>query len=323
MNVFMARRLFGSKMQKIILAILVIILSVVLFNRFGLANNGFNLTNVSVDKALILSGGPAKDGIPSIDKPKFIATKAVDYLEASDRVLGLNYQGIIKAYPIKILNYHEIVNDEFDGQPIAITYCPLCNSGIAYLSNINGNKLSFGVSGLLYNSDVLLYDRETKSLWSQIMSTAISGPLIGHRLKLVNLSHTSWQDWQKRYPESSVLSADTGYSRDYTHNPYAGYELDSSVWFPVVAQDDSRHPKALIISIEIDGKFKAYPFSELEQLEGNLNDNFAGEELIIHYSKQYQSASITDTQGNELPTVTSFWFAWVAFHPNDTVFSLD
>jgi hypothetical protein len=310
-------------MKKTILIILLAILSFVLFNRFGLANNGFDLSNSSVDKELILSGGPAKDGIPSLDKPKFVSADKVDFLSPTDRILGMNYQGIVKAYPIKILNFHEIVNDDFEGKPVAITFCPLCGSGIAYLTNINGKKHSFGVSGLLYNSDVLLYDRETNSLWSQIMSTAISGPLLGHHLEMVTLSHTSWQDWQQRYPESLVLSTDTGFSRDYSSNPYQGYELDNSIWFPVAAQDDSHPPKSLVIWVEIEGKFKAYPFSELEKLDSELSDDFAGKDLIIRYSKQYHSANITDKAGVELPAVTTFWFAWVAFHPKGSVFSAD
>ncbi|MBL1321816.1 MAG: DUF3179 domain-containing protein [Methylophaga sp.] len=310
-------------MKKIILVILVSIFFLVLLNRFGFANNGFDLSNASVDQSLILSGGPSKDGIPSLDKPKFVSADEVDFLNPTDRILGMNYQGIVKAYPIKILNFHEIVNDDFNGQPVAITFCPLCGSGIAYLTNINGKKHSFGVSGLLYNSDVLLYDRETNSLWSQIMSTAISGPLLGHQLEMVTLSHTSWQDWQQRYPESLVLSINTGFSRDYSTNPYQGYDLDNSIWFPVATQDDSHPAKALIIGIKIEGEFKAYPFSELEKSSSELSDNFAGKDLIIRYNKQHQSASISDKGGNELPAVTTFWFAWYAFHPEGSVFSMD
>ncbi len=310
-------------MKKAILVILLAILSLILFNRFGLANNGFDLSNSSIDKKLILSGGPAKDGIPAIDDPKFILAKNADFLLPSDRVLGLDYRGIIKAYPIKILNFHEIVNDDFNDQPVAITFCPLCGSGIAYLREINGKKVTFGVSGLLYNSDVLLYDRETESLWSQIISTAISGPLRGQHLKMLTLTHTTWQDWQKRHPRTLVLSINTGFSRDYSNNPYDGYELDRALWFPVVAQDNSRDPKSLIIGIEINGRFKGYPFTELEKLDAALLDKVAGKKIIINYSKIHQSASITDENGKLLPTITTFWFAWHAFHPTALIFSIE
>ncbi len=307
-------------MNRTILIILLSILSLLLLNRCHASNNGFDLTDALVPAELIMSGGPAKDGIPSLDQPKFIAASEAGFLQNSDRILGMNFQGIKKAYPIKILNYHEIVNDDFNGQAITITFCPLCGSGIAYSANINGNKHNFGVSGLLYNSDVLLYDRETQSLWSQIMNKAISGPLKFHRLQAITLSHTSWQDWKHRYPNTLVLSTDTGYQRDYTNNPYDGYELDSSIWFPVTAQDNRYHPKALVVGIELNGQFKVYPFLELEKLNSEVKDTFASEDLIIRYNKQHQSVSIYDPHGNELPTITTFWFAWYAFHPQGLVF---
>lgn len=307
-------------MNKTALVILMTIFSFFPLSQGNAADNGFDLTDALVPAELIIAGGPQKDGIPAIDKPNFVAPGEADYLASSDRVLGINYQGIVKAYPIKILNFHEIVNDDFNGQAIAITFCPLCGSGIAYSAKINGKKYSFGVSGLLYNSDVLLYDRQTASLWSQMMNKAISGPLKGQRLQTIAMSHTTWQDWQQRHPDSLVLSTNTGYRRDYTTNPYRGYELDRKIWFPIVAKNNNHHPKALIIGIEIDGKFKGYPFSELEQLGTDLKDNFAGHDLIIRFNRQHQSANISDRQGNELPTVTTFWFAWYAFHPQGLVF---
>jgi len=307
-------------MKKIILIILILILSVLLLNKCSAANNGFDISNALVPAELILSGGPQKDGIPALDNPSFISATDAKFLNGSDRVLGMNYQGVTKAYPIKILNYHEIVNDEFNGDPIVITFCPLCGSGIAYSAIINGKKYHFGVSGLLYNSDVLLYDRETESLWSQIMNKAISGPLQGYRLQTITLSHTSWQDWKQRYPESLVLSSNTGFRRDYTTNPYRNYQLDRNIWFPVTAQDDSYHPKELVIGIEINGQFKAYPFAELEKAGSQITDNFAGENLRIYFNKQHQSGRIFDLDGNELPSVTTFWFAWYAFHPEGQVF---
>jgi len=308
-------------MKKIVLIILVAILSFLVFNRIGLANNGFDLSNASVPAALIMGGGPPKDGIPSLDNPKFIFVNDVDFLQNTDRVLGINFQGIIKAYPIKIMNYHEVVNDNFNSHPVAITFCPLCRSGIAYSANIKGKKHSFGVSGLLYNSDVLLYDRETESLWSQIMSTAISGPLKDHHLTAIPMQNTTWQDWKQQHPNTLVLSTETGYRRDYTSSPYVGYELDNSIWFPVAAQNNSYHPKSLVLGIEIEGKFKAYPFSELEKTNGDLSDSFVGKNLVIRFNKQYQNARVLEHQGEELPSIVTFWFAWYAFHPEGLVFT--
>ena len=136
-------------------------------------NNGFDLSNALIPVEQIKHGGPARDGIPAISQPDFISEKQARFLEDADRVLGINMQGEQKAYPVRILNYHEIVNDHF-GDVVLVSYCPLCGTGMAFLANRDGKDFDFGVSGLLYNSDVLLYDRQTESLWSQIRKQAIS-----------------------------------------------------------------------------------------------------------------------------------------------------
>ena len=138
---------------------------------------------------------PLLDGIPSIDQPEFKKASAVK-LEEGARVLGVMVNGVAKAYPISIMNYHEIVNDEFAGQPVVVTYCPLCGSGIAFDAAIDGQAKTFGVSGLLYNSDVLLYDRQTQSLWSQIMMQAVTGPMAGKELQMLPTMNTSWGEWK-------------------------------------------------------------------------------------------------------------------------------
>ena len=180
----------------------------------GQSLNGFDLSNASLPVSQILSGGPPRDGIPAIDRPRFIAARQAAFLGDDDRVLGVYHKGIARAYPIRILNWHEIVNDQFAGEAVVVSFCPLCGTGTAF-STLHGKAKTFGVSGLLYNSDLLLYDRETESLWSQIAATAISGPLRGEGLTLLPVAHTTWADWRKRYPDTTVLSTDTGYSRDY------------------------------------------------------------------------------------------------------------
>src|SRR5437870_5629196 len=193
--------------------------------------NGFDLKDSLVPPDQILPGGPGRDGIPAIDAPKFVKASAAN-LAAADRVLGLVHNGAVKAYPVRILNWHEIVNDRFGDEAIAITYCPLCGAGIAYAARAGGRPTTFGVSGLLYNSDLLLYDRATQSLWSQIEARAIAGPLKGEKLTPVALTHTTWADWKARHPDTLVLSAETGFSRDYSRDPYAGYESSSRIMFP-------------------------------------------------------------------------------------------
>ncbi len=140
----------------------------------------------------IVSGGPPPDGIPSIDNPKFIPANQSDFLSDSEAVVGVTFGGITRAYPLQILVWHEIVNDNFNGLPIAITYCPLCYSSAAFVRQINGNTAEFGTSGKLYNNNLVMYDRLTRSLWSEIWGQAISGNLTGHTLERVPSDLMTW-----------------------------------------------------------------------------------------------------------------------------------
>jgi len=172
--------------------------------------NGFDLEDALVPVDMIQSGGPPRDGIPALSRPRFVSAKEADFLEQTDRVLGITLNGVSRAYPIKILNFHEIVNDRFSDASVVVTFCPLCGTGIVFRGSIEGVDHSFGVSGLLYNSDVLLYDQQTESLWSQIGGRAISGPRKGTPLERLPVTHTTWEDWLGRHPDTRVLSIDTG-----------------------------------------------------------------------------------------------------------------
>lgn len=185
--------------------------------------NGFDVSETLVPAEQIHHGGPPKDGIPAIDRPRFVAASRAGFLEPDDAVLGIMHRGDARAYPVRILNWHEVVNDRIAGQPVAVTYCPLCGSGVAFVAEHGGTVLNFGVSGLLYNSDVLLYDRATQSLWSQLMGRAISGSMKGAVLTALPLAHTTWAHWRTMHPSSRVLTPDTGYVRNYDRDPYAGY----------------------------------------------------------------------------------------------------
>jgi len=281
---------------------------------------GFKMNNLRIPYEEIRRGGPPKDGIPSIDHPKFLNISKADFLKDDDYVLGVEINGKAKAYPIRILNYHEIVNDWFGEMPIVVTYCPLCGSGASFEARIDGAHYTFGVSGLLYNNDVLLYDRKTESLWSQIMGEAVSGDASGKKLDLIPMSHTSWKSWRTNYPNTLVLSTNTGHARDYAKKPYTGYEKSDDLMFPVSQTNPLFKNKEKVIGIEIDGKFKAYPFSKLKKLKEDLNDEFNGHSLIVKFDKTSQSALIFNDSGEELPTITLYWFAWYTFHPDTKVF---
>ena len=285
------------------------------------SKNGFILDDALIPLKEIRSGGPGRDGIPSLDNPVFVTADNARFLKSKDRVLGVELNGVQRAYPIRILNYHEIVNDTLGGQPIVITYCPLCGSGMAFDSSINGKRLEFGVSGLLYNSDVLLYDRQSRSLWSQIMSTAVTGNMKGTRLDPLPVAHTTWRDWQTRHPDTEVLSTRTGFRRNYKVDPYLNYGRNGRLYFPV-AEENRRYPrKSIVMGLEIDGRFKAYPFKELKKSPSQFTDEFQGEQIEVYYDDRNQTARILDAHGNELPSLIAFWFAWYAFHPNTEIYT--
>lgn len=284
-------------------------------------DNGFDLTEPLVPVEQIYHGGPARDGIPAIDKPNFIDANKVDFLKAKDRILGLIYESSVRAYPIKILNYHEIVNDKINQQAIIISYCPLCGSGMAFKTKHNVSDSTFGVSGLLYNNDMLLYDRETSSLWSQILSKAITGKMKGASLEPLILQNTTWQNWLQRYPDTKVLSTDTGYQRQYDRHPYGQYDINSALYFPVQYSSARYHPKERVFGLTIGQQHKAYPLSELtKQNKTSITDTFSNMNLTIEFDVKNQSAVFYNDQQQALPATNLFWFAWFAFHPDTEVY---
>jgi len=266
-----------------------------------------------IPEAEIHRGGPPKDGIPAIDKPQFIPARDASDLSPGDRVIGLIASDGPKAYPVRILNWHELVNDG----DIIVSYCPLCGTGMAF----QVPTADFGVSGLLYNSDMLLYDRKTESLWSQILGQAISGERKGEKLHMLAVENTSWQHWQETHPDTLVLSNKTGYSRNYSNSPYGQYDTSKALYFPVSQKSKRYHPKEKVIGIELN-VFKAYPFIELDKSAVNvLKDKVAGQAIEIHFNRQHRSGYIRLASGKTLATLTSYWFAWYAFHPETQVYT--
>ena len=291
--------------------------------------NGFVLDEASIPVKEILQGGPPRDGIPALYYPEFVEADEANYLSADDRVLGVVIGGKARAYPVRILDWHEIVNDEIGVQKFVVTYCPLCGTGMVFATNltINGEStaLSFGVSGLLYQSDVLLYDRETESLWSQVMSEAVVGTLKGTPLPQIPVFHTSWQDWLAKHPATQVLGLETGFERDYTRSPYEGYDQSQRLYFNVSNKAPSDyHPKERVLGVEVDGVYKAYPFAELfATANKQFTDNINGRELKISWDDVAETAYVQDEDGKDITSLIAFWFAWYTFHPETEVFTAD
>ena len=306
------------KAQKAGASIFIMVLVSVAF----LALSGFDYSRHSIPLDDISDGGPGKDGIPSIDTPHFLTVAEADQslMKIEDRVIGFAYKGQARAYPIKILNWHEIVNDRVGGNPVVISFCPLCGTGMVFDAHVKNRNLKFGVSGLLYQSDMLLYDHQTESLWSQIKSEAVTGPMLGTRLKLLPSTHTNWGSWKKKYPHTKVLSDQTGFQRSYNRDPYQGYESSSRLMFDVDLRDSKYHPKEKVIGIELDGKYKAYAFSELSRSRSPVKDIFNKIPIQIYFDRKTQTAVIRGEKNKELPAVVGFWFAWYAFHPTTKIF---
>ena len=282
---------------------------------------GFDLENATIPLKDIKDGGPRRDGIPAIDEPKFLPVMEVDFLKDDDLLMSMSLGGVTRGYPIRILDHHEIVNDQIGDLAFAVTYCPLCGTGMIFDRTIEGEITTFGVSGLLYQSDVLLYDRATESLWSQLMMECISGDRVGMRLTWLPSEFMTWASWKDRYPGGKVLSNKTGHRRNYQRTLYRGYEDSESVYFPVPLYRDDLGIKDWILGVELNGKHTAYDLRLFES--GRVyGDEFGGRKLRLQYDPLTRHAQVTDTDsGDKIPHVFAYWFAWQAFYPGTRLMS--
>lgn len=273
-----------------------------------------------VDPEKLVGGGPPKDGIPSIDNPRFVSVEEADrWIQDNELVLAMIYKGVKRVYPLQIMVWHEIANDEVAGDPILITYCPLCGSGIAYERMLEGTEVEFGVSGKLYNSNLVMYDRLTNSYWSQIDGLAIVGEWTGTKLIPVSIDTVVWRDWKKAHPDSEILSQDTGFNRPYGNDPYGSYYEDSFIWFPVEGRNDVIHPKTVIFGVELNGEYKAFPEDDLKELKV-IEDTVGGSRIRIE-REDSGIVTVTDLEtGEEIVKERDFWFAWYAFHPDTELY---
>lgn len=280
--------------------------------------NGFALAPASVPADEILPGGPPRDGIPALDHPETLPAAEAGWRDG-EIVLGLEAGGEARAYPVAVLNWHELVNDTLGGEPVLVSFCPLCGTGLAFHRRVGGAVRRFGVSGLLYRSDLLMYDRESESLWSQISAKAVTGPLVGQRLRLLRSRMVEWGEWKKRHPGTTVLSPRTGHTRDYGRSPYGAYPVSDDLYFPVPV-DPRYHPKMPTIGLRVvGGSTRAYPASELVAAGGVAEERFESHSVRVAYDAERQVFDVTAPP--EVEVVEGFWFAWAAFHPETTVFS--
>jgi hypothetical protein len=241
--------------------------------------------------AQIRSGGPPKDGIPPVDQPKFItAAEAGAWLRDNEPVVVHEARGDARAYPLQILIWHEIVNDEVSGRPVAVTFCPLCNTAIAFDRRLDGRLLDFGTTGNLRHSDLVMYDRQTESWWQQITGEALVGELTGRRLTLLPAAIVSFGEFKAAHPGGRVLSRETGHSRAYGNNPYVGYDsVDSTPFLYDGPKDDRLRPMERVVTVSLAGEDVAYPFSALAQ-QRVVRDRVGGRPIVLFFGPGTSSA---------------------------------
>lgn len=280
----------------------------------------FNLDDLRLPRDAILSGGPRKDGIPSLTEPNCVPVAEADFLRPGDRVIGVTIAGEARAYPIHVLMWHEAINDVLGTTPIAIIYCPLCDSASVVDRRLDDRVYEFGISGLLYNSNVLLYDRTDDALWSQIGLTAVSGPNAGRFLTHLPWELTTFGPWAKAHPDSTVVSFETGHARNYGRSPYGEYFDVDTLMFPVAPLDRRLPVKERVVGVRVDGTYKAYPVKVISTSPGGrVRDDVAGQPVELEADRRAGRVRVVRA-GEGMQVVHTFWFAWAAIHPETTVY---
>jgi len=262
-----------------------------------------------VDLSEVRDGGPPKDGIPPVDDPEFVSPDAAsEWLDSREPVIVFRANGDARAYPLQILIWHEIVNDEVGGVPVSVTFCPLCNASIVFDRRVEGRVLDFGTTGKLRKSDLIMYDRQTESWWQQISGRAIVGDYAGTELEQLPASIVAFEDFAERFPGGKVLSRDTGHRRDYGRNPYRGYDrIDQSPFLFSDPVDPRLPPMERVISVSVGESHTLYPFSLLRE-QPVVNDEVAGVPVVILSRKGTLSVldSSTIAESRTLPSATAY-----------------
>ncbi len=273
----------------------------------------------------LIGGGPPKDGIPSIDDPKFITpNEANDWLGDSEPGIAFSRGGTNRFYPYQILVWNEIVNDTVGGERVLVSYCPLCLSGIVFDPLVKGERVEFGTSGKLWRSNLVMYDRKTDSLWPQVLGEAAVGEMTGTKLPILPSDQVRYGDWKKKFPQGEVLSRDTGTFRNYGSNPYGDYFAVTNLSLSLTNPTDTRLPNdALILGIVINEKAKAYSIDSVKK-EKVVEDIFEGKNLILRYDNELDVTQIfeklSDGSEERVNPFSAFWFSWTSAHPDTEIY---
>jgi hypothetical protein len=243
----------------------------------------------------IISGGPPPDGIPPIDNPVFLpVADNLEILDPAEPVVALEINGDVRAYPIRAMVWHEIVNDVVGGVPVAVTYCPLCNSAVTYVREINGVETTFGTSGRLFASALVMYDRATESLWTHYDGRAVVGVLTGAQLESIPSPLLAWGDFRENHPTGQVLDWNaSGFNRDYGRNPYFGYDDPGTSPFLFRGTvDDRAVAKQRVVGVAVDGAATAFALEAISDGPAKATNAVVGERPIVIFWKAGQSSAL-------------------------------
>jgi hypothetical protein len=263
----------------------------------------------SISYSEIFSGGPPKDGIPSIDAPKFISVNEADeWLEDREPVVFVQVGDDARAYPIQILMWHEIVNDVVGDEALIVSFCPLCNTAIAFKRTFDGQVLDFGTTGRLRYSNLIMYDRQTETWWQQATGDGIVGEHTGAQLEFYPALMISWADFKTQHPTGQVLSRDTGNERNYGRNPYVGYDdINQTPFLFEGSTPDQLPPMARVLTVDVGSEAVAYPYEILRDVNV-INDSVGDEEIVVFWAEGAASALDTQNipQGREVGSAVTY-----------------
>ncbi len=311
----------------IVSVLLVILVSYWQYRVFRIPSRSDQKTTAESITSEFVSAGVEKDGVPVIDHPKFENVNNADtYLNNDGIGIAFSQNGSWRFYPYQILVWHHAINDTVGDVPVLVSYSPLAFSGSVFSRSFNGITLDFGSSDKMYNTDLLLYDRKTNSMWDVMMRQAISGDMKGMMLVPLVSTVMSWNDFKTAHSGGMVLSRDTGFVRDYTHDPYEDYYSNEDILFPVAVKDARLSSKELIYGIETSNGVKAYTVKELEK-SSTIADSIGSQKISIvddpatHVVHAF-SLNADDSRSAELPITQAYWFAWAAAHPKTDLYSV-
>jgi len=276
-------------------------------------------TNLSgewlIPESEVFDGGPGKDGIPAISNPSFVSNSSINYMKDDDLIIGVKFNGEVRGYPHPILDWHEIINDQIGDNYYSLTYCPLTGSAINYNRDLNGNITTFGVSGFLYNTNLIPYDRGSNSNWSQMKLLCVNGNLKGKSAETYLSIETNWATWKRIFPNAKVVSTNTGYNRNYGNYPYGSYKSNNSLLFPISNSNNKLPKKERVHGIIHNNKTIAFRFNSFNNgisaiskvvenkniiIIGSKSDNF----IVSYYTGLSAGTSLTfESVQNSLPII--------------------